>query len=286
MVEKVVRDCCSVSDPLTGLADVPWSDLRTAYGNAGSVPDMLIRLGSTDPAEADTGWDLIFQQILWHQGTVYSGTAAAVGFLAALSASERTHRRPRLISYLAQLSLGGDVPYSPAGTASQVRQAVRRSAPLLRPCLDTRTVALGYAMVELAAAVPLDLGDAGPLIARLRSSATPVQAQALAGSACLLGDDSADVFALLAQAQDDSRYVGRPLELIEGRELIERRPETLEHSGDGGEEIIGLPIYDEMIRWLAAGRPAEENNAFLNLLATVHELFSNKDVGNIIWTAP
>ena len=110
------------TEPLNGLDSIPWETLECAYGEGWRVPAILRRLAADAPEDVEHGWEEINEQILWHQGTVYPATAAAVPFIVRIAALPKVHRRPRLISYLAQLSLGGD----PAGGISRaVREAVR-----------------------------------------------------------------------------------------------------------------------------------------------------------------
>ena len=72
-------------DVLDGVDDVPWGDLRHAYGGAGDVPALLRALGS-GRGEAEEAVQGLFGS-LCHQGTVYSATPYAVPFLARIAAA-------------------------------------------------------------------------------------------------------------------------------------------------------------------------------------------------------
>lgn len=72
-------------DMLAGVDDVPWQDLRHAYGPADDVPALLraLALGS---GEADDPLETLCGSIC-HQGSVYSATPYAVSFLARIAAA-------------------------------------------------------------------------------------------------------------------------------------------------------------------------------------------------------
>ena len=78
---------CCVPDlnVLDGVDDVPWRDLRHAYGAAHDLPALLRALGSGS-GEADEALEALFASIC-HQGTVYSATPHAVPFLARNAAA-------------------------------------------------------------------------------------------------------------------------------------------------------------------------------------------------------
>lgn len=72
-------------DMLAGVDNIPWQDLRHAYGPADNVPALLraLALGSD---EADDPLDPLCGSIC-HQGSVYSATPYAVPFLARSAAA-------------------------------------------------------------------------------------------------------------------------------------------------------------------------------------------------------
>ena len=75
---------------LEGLDEVSWADLSHAYGSADDVPVLLRRAGSGgDEARAAIG-DLYGK--VFHQGTVYPATVAAVPFLVELAGSAPDRR--------------------------------------------------------------------------------------------------------------------------------------------------------------------------------------------------
>jgi hypothetical protein len=68
---------------LEGLDAIDWPSLRHAYGEATEVPGLLRALLSPDAKVRDRAVYALFGTI-WHQGTVYPATAAAVPFLYQL----------------------------------------------------------------------------------------------------------------------------------------------------------------------------------------------------------
>lgn len=68
---------------LEGLDKVDWASLTHAYGEATDVPTLLRSLLSPDAKERERAVYDLFGNI-WHQGTVYPATAAAVPFLYEL----------------------------------------------------------------------------------------------------------------------------------------------------------------------------------------------------------
>ncbi|TMD64205.1 MAG: hypothetical protein E6I84_13970 [Chloroflexi bacterium] len=167
------------------------------------MPALLSKLAAEDVDKADRGWEEMYQQVLWHQGNIYSATAAAVPFITRIAALPKVHRRPRLVSFLAWCCLGTEPkspPYTAAGIAIAVREATRDNLPLLRPWVDTDDRALGLAIAELAAALPFDLVAAAPTVRRLFGREENTQTRiALAGALAMLGDRSPMVMNLLLQ---------------------------------------------------------------------------------------
>ncbi|WP_405494337.1 hypothetical protein [Nocardia sp. NBC_00511] len=71
---------------LTGLDDIDWAALEHAYGPAEDVPDLLRQLtGGDQEAAQDAMYEL--WGTVWHQGSVYPATVAAVPYLAAIAVS-------------------------------------------------------------------------------------------------------------------------------------------------------------------------------------------------------
>lgn len=73
---------------LAGLTDIPWAELRHAYGCADDVPGILRAIADGDEETAKEAASELFGNI-WHQGTVCQATVPAVPFLARLAAAGR-----------------------------------------------------------------------------------------------------------------------------------------------------------------------------------------------------
>jgi hypothetical protein len=90
---------------LHGLDQVEWGRLRHAYGPAEDIPRLIRALASRLPDERRAAWRELYGN-LWHQGTVYEATPHAVPFLIELAASDETHDRFEILSYLGTLADG------------------------------------------------------------------------------------------------------------------------------------------------------------------------------------
>ena len=65
---------------IDGLDKIQWDELNHAYGSASDVPKDIRRLAASEPQVREQAlWEL--SGSIYHQGTIYSATAAAVPFL-------------------------------------------------------------------------------------------------------------------------------------------------------------------------------------------------------------
>ena len=73
------------------LSSKSWNDLRTAYGNASDVPDLLRQLRTTPPQEnyQSEPWFSLWSA-LCHQGDVYTATYAAVPHFVGIAKMRQT----------------------------------------------------------------------------------------------------------------------------------------------------------------------------------------------------
>ena len=75
---------------LEGLDTIDWASLRHAHGPAADVPELLRSLLSQDPdVRLQACADL--HERIWHQGTVYPASAAAIPFLFELLTCPGVH---------------------------------------------------------------------------------------------------------------------------------------------------------------------------------------------------
>jgi len=114
---------------LAGLTDIPWAELRHAYGSADDIPGILRAIADGDDETAKEAASELFGNI-WHQGTVYQATAPAVPFLARLaSAGRRTATLTGLLGCIAEST--DEYGIEPGGA----RAAVTAQGDLLLPLL-------------------------------------------------------------------------------------------------------------------------------------------------------
>ena len=146
--------------------------------------------------------------------------------------------------------------------------------------VDESDVPVGLAMAELAAALPFDLGAALPLVRRLFTAETNAEARAaLAGALALLGERPPEVMSLLLTAQQDSIYQGVRL----GKGLI-MRPAAGEKSRYQMENIVGLPVHDQVLAWVTESGTGVEDQRFFAAAISVRALFLG--CMDVIWFAP
>ncbi|KAJ7068561.1 hypothetical protein C8F01DRAFT_1118571 [Mycena amicta] len=94
-------------DPLAGLDEIDWTAVNHAYGSASDVPDVLRRLASPSITQEDL--QSIYYSLysnIFHQGSRYSASVAAVPFLVALAESPSTVHRDRILRLLVALAVG------------------------------------------------------------------------------------------------------------------------------------------------------------------------------------
>jgi hypothetical protein len=101
-------------DSLAGLDSVNWAELRHAYGPADNVPGLLRSLLSTSEEELNGVFYALYLYI-YHQGSRYSASPAAVPFLYALLRQKDTPRRANLQRFLVYLAVGFPDSYVPRG---------------------------------------------------------------------------------------------------------------------------------------------------------------------------
>ncbi|MEW2355862.1 HEAT repeat domain-containing protein [Spirillospora sp. NPDC029432] len=101
-------------DPLAGLDDIDWAALGHAYGTAEDVPGLLRGLRSGSADEREEALHALYGNI-YHQGSRYEASAAAVPFLSRLAADPAVPGRADIVELLASLALGFDEAHLPGG---------------------------------------------------------------------------------------------------------------------------------------------------------------------------
>lgn len=116
---------------LKDLDTINWNGLDGAYGPAGDTVEILRGLASSDEEVAGEALDEFFSSI-WHQGTVYPVTAAAVPFIVDLAAGRAVHHRDALCFALGGF---GDANMSDGTALPAVRRALQVNSDSLLPLL-------------------------------------------------------------------------------------------------------------------------------------------------------
>ncbi|GAA2915820.1 hypothetical protein BXY51_009197 [Actinoplanes cyaneus] len=154
---------------LSGLDEIPWTELSHAHGSAEDVPDLLRALA--DPfGDWDQTLDELFGDNLLHQGTCYSATPPSLPFLARMIASGALPAKQRLDLYVWLLvaadrwadGLLADAgraaaegrPPQPAAWSLDVRFTVDEQVPALLTRWETEPPAVRFVLACLAALFP------------------------------------------------------------------------------------------------------------------------------------
>lgn len=173
---------------LSLINQVPWIELDHAYGAAIDVPDQLRTLLSPDP-DARRGVVMGFTCNIFHQGSTYTATVAAIPVLLHLLQFRQVPDRFRILEFLAGIAGMDDEPLKNASPLDDLRPSEEEDAgDCWRECF--LAIAAGAPLYELL------LGDDDPRV--------------VISTAYLLSLIPAHAFgsskALLALAQDTSRH--------------------------------------------------------------------------------
>ncbi|WP_051167564.1 hypothetical protein [Actinoplanes sp. N902-109] len=250
---------------------IEWGDLEHAYGKALDTPELLRQAASPDEEVAEAAVSELYGSI-FHQGTVYPATVAAVPVLAGL-ARTAPHGRAGLVWMLGQLA---DPQHAYGRSFPAVRAAVAAQAPELQALLDDDQAgvreAAAYAVARAApdaavlwqrwhgegqapvrASLALALGVADP------AGAGPVLAEAVLRDA-----PPVRVAAAMALLRAGREWPAGAVDAIvtaldDGAEL----EYCWAHSPDWTDELLpGAPDPLALLdRWLRATRPATRGTA-------------------------
>jgi hypothetical protein len=149
---------------LDGLDAVPWATLEHAFGSAADVPGLLADVAADPSRWPEISDELLGDKVL-HQGTCYSATAPALGFLAALYPALNPPDRAELLGTLLFAasqwtgSVLGDAdraaaehrPPEASPWTAEVRDAVLGAVPALLARWDAEPPAIRYRLAALAA---------------------------------------------------------------------------------------------------------------------------------------
>jgi hypothetical protein len=147
---------------LDQLDEVPWTDLKHAYGPAGNVPDLLRRITGADPDDALDALDELRGSVL-HQGGVCSATVPTVPFLAELLTDPAIEHRGGIAYLLGDMA---DIRDSANPLLAELREAVTAQVDRLMPLLSApdpwTRLAAGFALARCP-------GRAAGILAELRA---------------------------------------------------------------------------------------------------------------------
>ncbi|KAF5710926.1 hypothetical protein FMUND_9277 [Fusarium mundagurra] len=174
------------TDPLAGLDSIDWSHLMHAYGPADDVPHILRELQSTDPDVYKTALDSCWSNI-YHQGTRYSASVAAIPFLYGLLDSPAIKDRETILVLIVSLAIGHPDWAVPNGI--DVQEWEKRIAGMEPPNRD-------YAMHELKAYEAVEHGLAS-MVRCLSEDSASLRANAAHALAFFPRHSDASVTALL-----------------------------------------------------------------------------------------
>ena len=152
---------------LDNLDDIEWSSLKHAHGVAADVPALLRSLASTEPKVREESIEELFGNI-WHQGTVYAATAAAVPFLYELLAASDVEDKPSIAHLLASIADGsgflevhaavefGGVTWSKilSDKGRSLEDELAREATVVHSVRRAASAGLRHLLVYLGAAEP------------------------------------------------------------------------------------------------------------------------------------
>lgn len=125
---------------LAKLDTIDWANLTHAYGSADDVPDQIRALRSADRAVRERALGQLYANI-FHQGTRYQASAAAVPFLLELLADPSTPARPAVLGLLTGLAIGYDEAHLPAGYAIAAHREAAEGGPELLADVMSRMAA-------------------------------------------------------------------------------------------------------------------------------------------------
>lgn len=182
-----------VGEVLGNLDAIDWKSLRHAYGEASDVPKLIRALVSDHPGKREGALDALFSTI-WHQGTVYSASPAAVPFLVELLDADAQEDLPAILELLAHLATGtpDEDEDAPSNAATAAREAVARGLPIYVRRLGHPEPAVRVAAAYLLGLFAVDEARA-PLRAVVEDDSEPaVRAVAAFALACVADPARAD----------------------------------------------------------------------------------------------
>ncbi|BDG04388.1 hypothetical protein [Anaeromyxobacter oryzae] len=190
---------------LDRLGDVDWPRLRHAFGPARDVPGLLRAIAAGDATARRAALEALHETI-WHQGTVYEATAAAVPFLLELAARPGAPDRDAVTVLLGLVAQGQSyhAVHAPSrrdevarelGWVRAARAAVREGVAAAVALLRDPDAAVRRAAAYLLSCLPEDVERSRPALRDALASAGDATERAAAGLAlAILGELATDAF--------------------------------------------------------------------------------------------
>jgi len=190
---------------LGNLDVIDWKSLRHAYGEASDVPKLIRALVSDHPGKREGALDALFSTI-WHQGTVYSASPAAVPFLVELLNTDAQEDLPAILELLAHLATGtpDEDEQAASNVATAAREAVSRGLAVYVRRLGHREPAVRVAAAYLLGLFAVD--DVRAALAELVEDDNEPAVRAVAGFALACVADPARADELRERLVDRSEH--------------------------------------------------------------------------------
>jgi hypothetical protein len=144
---------------LRGLDEIDWADLEHAHGRATDVPVLLRAAASDDPDARELAFELLAEAI-WHMGSVYSATTAAVPYLYRMLEADETPDKQQVAVLLASIAgyQFATHPDDPRAVADEdwaaTRRAVAQRLDLLFPYVRDREWGVRHAVAWVVGRFP------------------------------------------------------------------------------------------------------------------------------------
>ncbi|SMD23307.1 HEAT repeat domain-containing protein [Kibdelosporangium aridum] len=258
------------------LEEPDWDSLQHAYGPAGDTPGLLAQLLDDDPEKQAYALSQIEMSVL-HQGSIYSSTAPAARYIAAilpakatLAASESAYPwddrerplRAALLEWLANFAESATYQDADDPDVQACRAVLPEIYTAALPYVDDPDLTVREAALSVVTALP-DLADAR-LFERILASSTDRRERAAAVFG--LGAIGADTSALLEDA-DPAVAVCAALTCTDNKEATRLILDALQDPATAdGWFPEPLPQFDGWFRFTLISAAIDRTETFEELL--------------------
>ncbi|WP_394850998.1 hypothetical protein LZC95_14455 [Pendulispora brunnea] len=246
---------------LDDLDKVDWNAVEHAYGPAGNIPALIRSAAGNDAVASKKAWDELWYY-LFHQGTRFTASVAAIPFLLEIVGHPRTLRRRDGIMLLVHLAIGypesalGSEGYTEAFIAQQTSEWIA-STPEATEVAQCEL----HCYRAVSRGVPI-------FVSRLNARSSPIRTRAAFACAWFFDHASMSVPAIRKQVaretNDASRasmllalsYLNAITEADVGDALAAQHPPLLRRAA-----AVALARHDETTTDAAAAVLAEDYRA-------------------------